>query len=199
MPSTRAVPELDMARPPRHGMLLVLDQVGNPHNLGAIARSAAYFGVGAMVLHDTPAQAMPSDAAYRVAEGWLEYLDLYRAPDLAGALRALDRLYRTVAATAGGDGVPARLVSMLVRAVLLVAMTLAGVVRLLALGGVGSPEVVIPWRLLLLVAGAGLGAMSTPHRAAYRSCRPSSSKTPSSSDLNAVMTSRSGALAMQMA
>lgn len=104
----RAVPEIDLAHPPRHQVLVVLDGVGNPHNFGAIARSAAYFGVEAMLLHDTPTQAMPSDAAYRVAEGGLEYLDLYRTRGLPEALRALDRLYRTVAATPGPDAAPVR-------------------------------------------------------------------------------------------
>src|SRR4051812_42873925 len=102
----RPIPELDPARPPRHPFLLVLDGIGNPHNLGAIARSAAFFGVKAMLLHDTADQAFPSDAAYRVAEGGLEYLDLYRARDLPAALRALDPFYRTVAATLAGDAAP---------------------------------------------------------------------------------------------
>src|SRR5436305_14797248 len=40
----REIPELDPAKPPRPPFLLVLDGIGNPHNLGAIARSAAYSG-----------------------------------------------------------------------------------------------------------------------------------------------------------
>jgi TrmH RNA methyltransferase len=102
----RPIPVLDPAAPPRLPLLLVLDGVGNPHNFGAIARSAAFFGVGAMLLHDVADQAFPSDAAYRVAEGGLEYLDLYRARDLAAALRALDPYYRTVGATLGADAAP---------------------------------------------------------------------------------------------
>ena len=102
----RPIPELDRARPPRVSFLLVLDGIGNPHNLGAIARSAAFFGVRALLLHDTADQAFPSDAAYRVAEGGLEYLDLYRARDLPGVLRAIDPFYRTVAAALGSDAAP---------------------------------------------------------------------------------------------
>src|SRR5690348_5678903 len=60
--------------------LLILDGIGNPHNLGAIARSAAFFGLGRLVLADRPDQALPSDASYRVAEGGLEHLNLYRTP-----------------------------------------------------------------------------------------------------------------------
>ena len=66
--------------------LLILDGVGNPHNLGAIARSAAFFGLERMLLADRPDQALPSDASYRVAEGGFEHLNLHRVP-LPAALR----------------------------------------------------------------------------------------------------------------
>src|SRR6185437_10971281 len=55
-------------------LLLLLDGIGNPHNLGAIARTAAFFGVPRLVLSDHPEQAGPSDASYRVAEGGLEHV-----------------------------------------------------------------------------------------------------------------------------
>lgn len=102
----RSLIPLDPARPPKVDLLLVLDGVGNPHNLGAIARSAAFFGVKAMVLHDAPGAAMPCDAAYRTAEGGLEHLDLYRTRDLANALAALGPRYRTVAAALGDAAIP---------------------------------------------------------------------------------------------
>ncbi len=104
--TARPVGMMDFVRPPRHPLLLVLDSVGNPHNLGAIARSAAFFGVQALLLHETPLQAMPSDAAYRVAEGGLEYLDVYKTRNLRKALLALDPHYRTVAATLASAAVP---------------------------------------------------------------------------------------------
>ena len=75
--------------------LLILDGIGNPHNLGAIARTAAFFGLPRIVLADRPDQALASDAAYRVAEGGLEYVALYRAA-LPAALRALRHAYRIV-------------------------------------------------------------------------------------------------------
>lgn len=88
---------LDLAEAPqwaRDGLpLLLLDGVGNPHNLGAIARSAAFFGLTRLVLSDHPVQAAPSDASYRVAEGGLEHLALYRATNFAAALRRLARSY----------------------------------------------------------------------------------------------------------
>jgi TrmH RNA methyltransferase len=97
---------LDLAAPPRTRLLLVLDGIGNPHNLGAIARSAAFFGLAAMLIGEGSGHAMPSPAALRTAEGGLEWLALYRTRDLAAALAALDRHYRTVAATLGPEAQP---------------------------------------------------------------------------------------------
>jgi TrmH RNA methyltransferase len=84
--------------------LLILDGIGNPHNLGAIARTAAFFGLTRIVLADRPDQALPSDAAYRVAEGGLEYVALYRA-SFPTAVRALRHAYRIVG-TSLEKGVP---------------------------------------------------------------------------------------------
>ena len=102
----RTVAIIDFVRPPRFDLLVVLDGVSNPHNLGAIARSAAFFGVKAMLLHEVPMQAMPSDAAYRTAEGGLEHLELHKTRNLRKALAALEPHYRTVAATLTRDAMP---------------------------------------------------------------------------------------------
>lgn len=102
----RVVPILDPANPPRAKLLLVLDGVGNPHNLGAIARSAAFFGVTALLLHEHPGAAMLSDAAYRTAEGGLEHMDVFRTRDLARALYGLAPHFRTAAATLNPEATP---------------------------------------------------------------------------------------------
>lgn len=70
--------------------VVILDGVGNPHNLGAIIRSAAYFGIERAILAERPEQALPSAASYRIAEGALERVLLYRAK-LPAALGALQR------------------------------------------------------------------------------------------------------------
>ena len=90
----------------RGRMVVVLDGVSNPHNLGAIARSAAFLGVERLVLSAHPAQAMPSDAAYRVAEGGLDQLELLRADELPAALAALGRHFRVVATALARDARP---------------------------------------------------------------------------------------------
>lgn len=84
--------------------LLLLDRIGNAHNLGAIARTAAFFDVSHLIVPDDPAAAMPGEAAYRVAEGGLEALEVFRVPSLVSFARDLAREgYEVVgAATRGG-------------------------------------------------------------------------------------------------
>lgn len=81
--------------------LLILDGVSNPHNLGAILRTAAFFGIERVLISDHPAQALPSEAAYRVAEGGFEHVVLYRAAGFAATLKALGGLYRTIGTALG--------------------------------------------------------------------------------------------------
>lgn len=88
--------------------LVVLDRVGNAHNLGAIARSAAFFGVSNIVIPAHPAAALPGEAAHRVAEGGLEHIRVWRAPALPAFLKALAAAgYETLGAAARG-GAPVR-------------------------------------------------------------------------------------------
>jgi TrmH RNA methyltransferase len=88
----------------RRESLLVLDRIGNAHNLGAIARTTAFFGVPRLVVPDDPAAAKPNDAAYRVAEGGFEHMEVWSAPKLVPFLRELAAAgYDVVgAATRGG-------------------------------------------------------------------------------------------------
>ncbi len=70
------------------GVTLLLDGVGNPHNLGAIARTAAFLGVRALWLTAQGAQTVRSAAAYRTAEGGLEHLAVARCHDAQAVVRA---------------------------------------------------------------------------------------------------------------
>lgn len=85
--------------------LFILDGVGNPHNLGAIARTLAFLGYRRLVISGHAAQAGLSEAAHRVAEGGLESLRVYRAAPLPALLKRIAGSYRVVG-TALGRGVP---------------------------------------------------------------------------------------------
>jgi len=61
----------------------VLDQVSNGHNVGAIARSAAFIGVQTLVGDPSAIDAALTSSAYRISEGGLEYLKLHQATKLA--------------------------------------------------------------------------------------------------------------------
>lgn len=88
--------------------VLLLDRIGNAHNLGAIARTAGFFGVARIVLPSDPAAALPGEAAYRVAEGGLEAVEVLRVPDLVKFARELASAGYEVlgAATRGGRAGP---------------------------------------------------------------------------------------------
>lgn len=83
--------------------LLLLDRVSNAHNVGAIARAAAFFGVPAIVLPDHPQQALPGEAAYRVAEGGMEFLDFYRVASLPELVGELKRSHLVIGTSVAGN------------------------------------------------------------------------------------------------
>ncbi|MCQ4164555.1 TrmH family RNA methyltransferase [Tahibacter harae] len=89
---------------PQPSLLVVLDGVGNPHNFGAVLRSAANFAVGGIVVPADSSLGL-SGAACRVAEGGAEAVALARpqpGEDLLALLRASGY---AVAATVPRDGV----------------------------------------------------------------------------------------------
>jgi TrmH RNA methyltransferase len=86
--------------------VLVLDRIGNAHNLGAIARTAAFFGLPRLVIPDVPSAARPTDAAHRVAEGGLEHLEVWLTKDLAAFLRELAAAGYEIAGAAVRGGRP---------------------------------------------------------------------------------------------
>jgi 23S rRNA (guanosine2251-2'-O)-methyltransferase len=69
-------------------VVLVLDQISNPQNFGTILRSAAFFGVDAVLwLKNRSVDLSPTVS--RVAVGGAEFLKLYRVTNLARSLQLL--------------------------------------------------------------------------------------------------------------
>ncbi len=71
------------------GAAVAFDRVRNPHNIGAILRSAAFFGFDAALLGAPAPHPGLAPAAVRVAEGGVEHLRLARTTDLADTLGRL--------------------------------------------------------------------------------------------------------------
>lgn len=83
--------------------LLLLDRVSNANNVGAVVRTAAFFGVRAIIVPDHPAQALPGEAAYRVAEGGMEFVDFYRVPALPEFCAELKRHHFLIGTSLTGN------------------------------------------------------------------------------------------------
>ncbi|MGO9959252.1 MAG: 23S rRNA (guanosine(2251)-2'-O)-methyltransferase RlmB [Solirubrobacteraceae bacterium] len=83
--------EADLAQLADAGVVLALDQISDPQNLGTILRSAAFFGVdAALLLKNRAAEVTPLVA--RIAVGGAELVPLYRITNLARSLETLKQL-----------------------------------------------------------------------------------------------------------
>ncbi|WP_041396319.1 TrmH family RNA methyltransferase [Gracilinema caldarium] len=70
---------------------LILDSVGNDNNLGAIIRSAAFFGATWIILSERDREARLTTSAYRVAEGGMEYVRIRKADNIEAFVKAAEK------------------------------------------------------------------------------------------------------------
>lgn len=68
---------------------VLLDRIGNANNFGAIVRSAAFFGIKNIIIPLDEAQSSITTSSYRVAEGGMEYVNIYSVNSTARLLEAL--------------------------------------------------------------------------------------------------------------
>lgn len=94
---------LQKLAPRKQAALAWLDGVGNPHNFGAVLRSAANFGVDGVLLSGDAALA-ESGAALRVAEGGAEAVALVRIAPGEDAFGALHNAGFAIAAAVPREG-----------------------------------------------------------------------------------------------
>ncbi|HAX36568.1 MAG: 23S rRNA (guanosine(2251)-2'-O)-methyltransferase RlmB [Spirochaetes bacterium GWD1_61_31] len=118
-----------LAEPPEKALVLILDHIEDPHNLGAILRSADIFNVDLVIIPERRA-ARETDTVARVSAGALAYVPLARVPNLARALEQLkENDFWAYAADMQGSKLPS--VKFTKRTVLVMGAEGKGVSRLL--------------------------------------------------------------------
>ena len=87
----RPLAPIDVSELPANGLVLVLDQITDPHNVGAILRTGAAFAVDALVTTErhTPEFA---GALAKSASGGLEHVPVCSVPNLARALAEMGEM-----------------------------------------------------------------------------------------------------------
>lgn len=69
--------------------ILAIDDIANPHNLGGIARTAAFFSLNALMVRQP--EMAENSAAIKVSEGGMESLELIKAEDMIADLAHLKK------------------------------------------------------------------------------------------------------------
>jgi 23S rRNA (guanosine2251-2'-O)-methyltransferase len=84
----RPLAPIDVSELPPNGLALVLDQITDPHNVGAILRTAAAFAVDALVTTERHSPDF-AGALAKSASGGLEHVPVCAVPNLARALEEM--------------------------------------------------------------------------------------------------------------
>lgn len=97
---------IETPAPAARRVILALDQVGDPQNLGAIARSAAFLGAQGVLVPSTHTAPL-SPAALKASAGALETIPLAQVGNLSEALQKLKAQdYWVLGSTLSADSVP---------------------------------------------------------------------------------------------
>jgi TrmH RNA methyltransferase len=125
--------------------LLYLDGVGNPHNLGAILRTAAHFGFEYILGPQSMASLSPS--AVRTAEGAAEHVRIVRVEQPRSAFERLRKEgFKIIAAERGGEAKPLGQTPLPARSLLVLGNEVEGL----------SPEARESADLILEIPGTGI-------------------------------------------
>lgn len=126
--------------------VLALEDIGNPHNLGAIVRSCAHFGVKGVVVQD--AGLLESGAAVRTAEGGAEHVDAITGDSFPTALSQFRKAGYAIVTTSSHQGQPLFSSTLPKKMVLVLGQEKAGISDetqadsdlTIAIGGTGKVE-----------------------------------------------------------
>lgn len=72
------------------GSVVILDNVTDPHNVGAIIRSAAVFGIKAIIIHSRSACGISSTVT-KTSSGGLNYVTVYSVSNIASTIKELKK------------------------------------------------------------------------------------------------------------
>jgi 23S rRNA (guanosine2251-2'-O)-methyltransferase len=98
------IPLETLLSPAKNAFLVLLDEIEDPQNLGAIMRSAEGAGADGIILPERRSAGL-TEAVYEVSAGALEHLKVARVPNLARTMDELkERGIWLVGAESGGQG-----------------------------------------------------------------------------------------------
>ncbi len=73
-----------------NGAIAILDNVVDPHNVGAIIRSAAVFGIKGIIIHSRSACGL-SNTVSKISSGGLSYVSVYPVNNIANTIKELKK------------------------------------------------------------------------------------------------------------